>query len=142
MFWAEAKLSLPGAARALNETTLLAVPPGVVTRIGPVVTPFGAVALICVGEAMLKEAAASPLNVTAVAPPKPVPVMMIEEPPLPLVGVKPPMVGAAMMELLNEPGSLERTKTPLMKDAGVTNWPGSVGSVVVLWEMPAKIVLP
>jgi len=52
----------------------VAVPPGVVTLIGPVVAPAGTVAVICVFESTVKVAALVVLNITAVAPKKPVPV--------------------------------------------------------------------
>lgn len=86
--WAAAKLSLAGALRAVKEPALVAVPPGVVTRRGPVATPAGAVAIICVAELTLKDAAFKALKVTAVAPLKPVPLMVTTVPALPLGGVK------------------------------------------------------
>jgi hypothetical protein len=58
---------------------LVAVPPGVVTVMGPVVAPAGTVAVICVFEFTVKLAEV-PLNVTAVAPVKPVPVIATEVP--------------------------------------------------------------
>src|SRR6266567_571653 len=96
MICAEAKLSLLGAARAVNELPLTAVPPGVVTRMGPVVTPAGAAATICVTEPTLKDPALRPLNVTAVASLNLVPVMVTVVPALPLEGLKPVIVGAGI----------------------------------------------
>src|SRR2546422_2412708 len=71
---------------------LLAVPPGLVTLIGPVVAPVGTVAAIVVAEPTVKPALA-PLNSTAVAPVKLVPLMVTLVPTGPLVGVKLEIVG-------------------------------------------------
>jgi hypothetical protein len=73
---------------------LVPVPPGVVTEIGPVVAPLGTVAVICVAELTVYDVAATPLNLTAVAPVKFVPVMTTDVPTGPLVGVKLVIVGA------------------------------------------------
>jgi len=54
---------------------LVAVPPGVVTRSGPVVAPVGTVAWIAVAEVTAK-IELTPLNVTAVAPVKFVPLIV------------------------------------------------------------------
>lgn len=54
---------------------LVAVPPGAVTEIGPVVAPDGTVAVICVALTTVK-VAETPLKFTAVAPVKLVPVMV------------------------------------------------------------------
>jgi hypothetical protein len=77
-----------------------AVPPGVVTRIKPVVEPDATVAVICVALFMVKDVAAVLLKDTAVAPVKLVPVMVTEVPTGPLVGVKLVMVGAATGTIL------------------------------------------
>lgn len=98
--WAGAKLSLLGALSAVKEAPLVAVPPGVVTRTGPVVTPEAAVAMICVAELTLKDAAFKALKVTAVAPLKPVPLMVTTVPALPLAGVKLVMLGTPTTEKL------------------------------------------
>jgi hypothetical protein len=55
---------------------LVAVPPGVMTLIGPVVAPVGTVALIRVGEFTVKVVAATLLNVTEVVV-KPVPLKFV-----------------------------------------------------------------
>ena len=49
---------------------LVAVPPGVVTAMGPVVAPAGTVAVISDWLSTLKIVAAMPLKVTSVAPVK------------------------------------------------------------------------
>jgi len=64
---------------------LVAVPPGVVTLMGPVVAFAGTVAVICVLLFTVKVAEA-PLNLTAVAPVKVVPVTVTLVPGAPLVG--------------------------------------------------------
>ena len=79
------------------------VPLGDVTAIGPVVAPLGTVALICVPEST-ENAAAVPLNVTAVAPVKLVPLIVTLVPTGPLVGVKPLIEGLVDGAVL-QPGS-------------------------------------
>ena len=71
----------------------MAVPPGVVTLIGPVVAPLGTVAEIEVEE-FTEKLALVPLNVTDEAPVKFVPLIVTVNPTCPLVGVKLVMVGA------------------------------------------------
>src|SRR5438552_2324842 len=73
---------------------LVAAPPGVVTLSGPVVAPVGTISRIVVAEATVKGAAPVPLNVTAVAPVKFVPLIVTMVPTGPLVGVKLVIVGA------------------------------------------------
>src|SRR5438046_5154850 len=74
---------------------LLAVPPGVVTLIGPLVAPAGTVAVIAVAELTVKLALV-PLNSTAEAPVKLVPLMVTLVPTGPLPGVKLVIVGGLM----------------------------------------------
>src|SRR5205814_10567765 len=74
---------------------LLAVPPGVVTLIGPLVAPAGTVAVIAVAELTVKLALV-PLNSTAEAPVKLVPLMVTLVPTGPLPGVKLEIVGGLM----------------------------------------------
>ena len=64
---------------------LVAVPPGVVTLMGPVVAFAGTVAVICV-LLLTVNAAATPLNLTAVAPVNAGPVIVTCVPGAPLVG--------------------------------------------------------
>ena len=71
---------------------LVAVPPGVVTAIGPLVAPEGTVAVICVAELTVKVAAV-PLNVTALAPLSAVPVIVTVAPTAPFGGAKLEIVG-------------------------------------------------
>ena len=77
----------------MKSVALVAVPPGVVTAIGPVVAPVGTVAVIWVSEFTVNVVAAMPPNVTALAPVKPVPVITTEVPTAPLVGLNDVMVG-------------------------------------------------
>jgi hypothetical protein len=75
---------------------LVAVPPGVVTVIFPLVAPLGTVVMILVPDPFTeKELAATPPNVTAVAPVKPVPLIVTEVPTGPLDGENEEIVGAA-----------------------------------------------
>lgn len=76
-----------------NDRELVAVPAGVVTAIGPVLALLGTVALIDVSEVTEDVAAATPLNVTEVAPVKCVPVIVTAVPTGPLVGVNDEIVG-------------------------------------------------
>jgi len=70
-----AKLVIVGGLTTVNELLLVAVPPGVVTLSGPVVAPAGTVAWIAVSEVTAK-LAPRPLNATAVAPVKLVPLIV------------------------------------------------------------------
>jgi hypothetical protein len=82
---------------------LVAVPPGVVTAIGPVLAPLGTVAVSCVDEFPVNFAFV-PLNVTAVAPLKFVPVIVTDAPAVPFAGEKDEIVGAAMEPDPGRPG--------------------------------------
>src|SRR5438034_1248624 len=81
---------------------LVAVPPGVVTLMGPVVAPLGTVAEIEVEE-VTEKLALVPLKVTAVAPVKFVPLIVTVNPTCPLVGVKLVIVGG-LATTVNELG--------------------------------------
>ena len=90
------KLVIVGAlAVTTKPLALVAVPPGVVTRIRPVVAPAGTSARIEVAESTMKPALTA-LKVTAVTPTKPVPLIVTIVPTGPLAGVKPVMLGAAL----------------------------------------------
>jgi hypothetical protein len=74
---------------------LVAVPAGVVTLILPVVAPDGTFVSIRVPWALtVNDAAATPLNRTAVAPANPLPLMRTEVPTGPLLGENEEIVGA------------------------------------------------
>src|SRR5574337_2177698 len=70
----------------------VAVPPGVVTRIRPVVAPFGTVAVTSVADSTVNTAA-TPSNVTALAPVRCVPVIVTTLPGGPIIGATVVMVG-------------------------------------------------
>jgi hypothetical protein len=76
----------------MKSVLLVAVPPGVVTRIRPEVALAGTVAVICVAEFTVNVAARL-LNVTAVAPVKFVPVIVTTVPGGPAVGANEVIVG-------------------------------------------------
>src|SRR5882672_1999574 len=86
------KLVIVGELITVKLPALVAVPPGVVTLIVPVVAPAGTVAWIEVAELTVKLALA-PLNATAVVPVKLVPLMVTLVPTGPLAGVKLVIVG-------------------------------------------------
>jgi hypothetical protein len=89
-----AKLVIVGGSTTVNALLLIAVPPAVVTLIGPVVTPAGTVARIAVAEVTVK-LALTELKVTEVAPVKFVPLMVTLVPTGPLVGAKLVIVGGS-----------------------------------------------
>src|SRR5690242_12080561 len=68
-----AVMGVPARVVTVNDAVLAPVPAGVVTAIGPVVAPVGTVAVIGVAE-LTVNVAGLPLEVTAVAPVKPLPV--------------------------------------------------------------------
>src|SRR5918995_578289 len=82
----------PCGSPTTKSMAVVAVPPGVVTRIGPVVAVAGTVAVICVSE-LKTNVADTPLKVTEVAPVNPVPVMTTVVPTGPLVGLNDVIVG-------------------------------------------------
>jgi hypothetical protein len=86
------KLAIVGGLITVKLDALVAVPPTVVTLIGPVVAPAGTAVEIVVAE-VTENAAAVPLNATAVAPVKSVPVTVTLVPAGPLVGVNPEIDG-------------------------------------------------
>jgi len=88
------KLVICGGTRKVP--TLEAAPAGLVTLILPVVALEGTVAVIWVGELIVK-VAVQVLNVTALAVSKLVPVMTTEVPGMPLPGLKPVTVGRKIM---------------------------------------------
>jgi hypothetical protein len=71
---------------------LVAVPPGVVTEIGPLLAPTGTVAAIWPDELTVNDAPV-PLKETAVAPFRLLPLIVIDVPTTPAVGLKPVIVG-------------------------------------------------
>jgi len=88
------KLVIVGGTTTVNAFAEVAVPPAVVTEIFPLVVPLATVAVICVA-LFTANVAALPLNATAVAPVKFVPVITTEVPTTPDAGAKLAIVGAA-----------------------------------------------
>jgi hypothetical protein len=86
------KLEIVGGETTMKAFALVAEAPGVVTERGPVVAPAGTVAVIWVDESTVNVVALVPLNVTAVAPVKFIPVMTTLVPTGPLAGLNPVMV--------------------------------------------------
>src|SRR5436190_2076180 len=102
---------------------LLAVPSEVVTLIGPLVAPAGTVAVIAVAEPTVKLELV-PLNSTALAPVKLVPLIVTLAPTGPLPGVKLVMVGGLALETvmvtLAVTGTLPLTVDPSAEAVVVT----------------------
>ena len=100
---------------------LVAVPPAVVTVTGPLLAPAGTVAVIRVAELTLN-GAATPLNATAVAPLKLVPVTVTDIPTPPLDGLNVVIVGAAttvkLVALVAVPPAVVTVTGPLLAPAG------------------------
>jgi hypothetical protein len=81
-----ANMSFGGAVGTVKLELLVAVPPGVVTEIVPLVAPPGTDATICVAELTVNDAASAPLKLTDVAPVRFVPVIVTTVPATPDVG--------------------------------------------------------
>src|SRR5207302_9053098 len=94
------KLVIVGGLTTVNEPALMAVPPAVVTLSVPEVAPAGTVARMVVSEVTVKVALV-PLNATALAPVKLVPLMVTLVPTGPLLGEKLVIVGG--LTTVNEP---------------------------------------
>ena len=95
-----------------------------VTLIGPLVAPDGTVAESEVAFVTVKLPAAIPLNLTAVTPVNPAPVMVTFVPTPPLVGVKLVTVGAATTVkvplLVAVPPAVVTLSFPVVTPAGAT----------------------
>src|SRR5207244_2799580 len=119
------KLVIAGGLITVKLPGLVAVPPGVVTLIVPVVGPAGTVAWIEVAELTVK-LALTPLNATAVAPVKVVPLMVTLVPTGPLAGVKPVIVGGLITvklpELVAVPPGVVTLIVPVVAPAGTVAW--------------------
>ena len=89
-----------GGYLTVNDPALWPVPAAVVTLIRPVVAPAGTVALICADDTTVKLAEV-PLNLTDVAPLKPLPLMVTVVPTGPLAGEKDEITGGLVTE--NDP---------------------------------------
>ena len=85
-----------GPTTTVKTAELVAVPPGVVTTIFPVIAPVGTVAVTCVSEFTVKVVAATPPKVTLLVWVNPVPVITTAVPTGPLVGLNPDTVGTTL----------------------------------------------
>src|SRR5882762_5552727 len=131
------KLVMVGGLTNVKLPVLLAVPPAVVTLIGPVVAPAGTVAVIAVAEFTVKLALV-PLNRTAVAPVKFVPLIVTVVPTGPLLGVKLAIVGGLITvklpALLAVPAEVVTLISPLEAPAGTV-------AVIAVAEFTVKLAL-
>ena len=118
-----------GAATIVKELALAAVPPGVVTMIGPVVAFAGTVAVICEGDLTLNEAL-TPLKVTSVVPERFVPLMVTDVPVVPRVGVKLEIVGVDPVVTVNGDALVA---VPLGVVTAIDPVVAPVGTVAVIW---------
>ena len=110
----------------VNLPALVAVPPGVVTLIDPVVADAGTVAWIVVDEITVY-VALTPLNLTELAPLKLVPLIWTLVPTGPLGGAKLLIVGGGtvtvkLLALLVVPPGVVTLIGPLVADAGTVAW--------------------
>jgi hypothetical protein len=127
---------------------LVAVPLGVVTRIGPVVAPVGTVTVILVPAPFtVKPGAFTLLNETAVAPVKLVPLIWTEVPTGPLVGLNDVIVGAPVVvtvkfvELVAVPSGLATAIGPVVAPAGTVVVIFCALSIVNVADVPLKVTL-
>ncbi len=118
-----ARVVMVGAGgMTVKEVLLVAVPPGVVTVRVPVVAPAGTVVVIDVAETTVKVGCAVPLNFTALALVKLVPVIVTAAPTRPLGGLKDVIVGAGMtvkgVVLVPGPPAVVTVMLPVVAPAG------------------------
>jgi hypothetical protein len=131
-----------GGVDTVKLLALVAVPPGVVTLIGPVVAPAGTVAWIAVAEFVAKPAL-TPLKVTAVTPVKFVPLIATIVPTGPLVGVKPVIVGGLttvkLPALVAVPPGVVTLIAPVVAPAGTVAWIAVAEPTTKLALTPLKV---
>lgn len=111
---------LKGADVIVKLVALVAVPSSVVTVMGPVLAPAGTV-VVTVPELLTVNVAGCPLNETAVAPVKFVPVIVTPVPLTPLGGVKEVMAGVTVKRVVVTTGPLPGVVTvmgPVVAPAG------------------------
>lgn len=111
-----------GGSVTVNEVVLVAVPPVLVTVIGPLDAPEGTTKLICVALTTVKLTDRL-LSVTEEVPEKFVPVTVTVTPGQPLSGLNPEIVGGGMMtvkeeELATVPPDAVTLIGPLVEPAG------------------------
>ena len=121
----------------VNVPELVAVPPGVVTLIFPVVAPEGSVAVILLEELTVK-VALTPLNFTEVAPLRFEPLIVTEAPTGPLVGENPEIFGTPVTvnvpELVAVPPGVVTLIFPVVAPEGTV-------AVILLEELTVKVAL-
>jgi hypothetical protein len=102
-----------------NGDALVAVPPGVVTVIAPLLALAGTVSLSCVGDST-ENPAVTPFTFTDETPPNPVPSTVTVAPAAALPGAKPVIVGTALkvVELVAVPPAVVTETTPLVAVSG------------------------
>jgi len=127
---------VPGTVKA---ALLVAVPPGPVTLIGPVVAPFGTVAVIFVSEFTLKCADVR-LNFTEDAPVKFVPLIVTEVPGAPLVGENDVMVGAGGDVLTVKTVALAAVPDGVVTEIAPDCVPLGTVAVIFVSEFTVKVV--
>jgi hypothetical protein len=127
---------------------LVAVPLGVVTRIGPVVAPVGTATVIFVPAPFtVKPGALTLLNETAVTPVKLVPLIVTDVPTGPLVGLNDVIVGAPapvtvkFVELVAVPSGLVTAIGPVVAPAGTVAVIFCGLSIVNVTDVPLKVTL-
>jgi hypothetical protein len=104
-----------------NNASLAAVPPEVVTVIGPVAALLGTVSLNCVRDGT-ENPAQTPFTFTELTPPKPVPSTVTTEPAAALPGEKPVIVGGTfkLAALVAVPPAVVTETCPLAAAAGTS----------------------
>ena len=113
------------AAETVKLEALVADPLEVTTVIGPVEAPCGTIAVTCASELTVNWAD-SPLNLTAVVPANPLPVITTDVPGGPLVGLKdaiaghPTVVTVKFEELVAVPSDVVREMGPVLAPDGTT----------------------
>ena len=109
------KLVIAGTS-TMKEVAKIAVPPDVVTEIRPEVAPAGTVAVMRFSFTTVKLLTLVVLNLTAVAPVKPVPVKVTTSPVKPLADVKELMTGSTlkMAALVAVPLGVVKLKVPVV----------------------------
>jgi hypothetical protein len=127
---------------------LMAVPLGVVTRIGPVVAPVGTATVILVPAPFTAKPGAFTLsNETAVAPVKLVPLILTDAPTGPLVGLNDVIVGAPapvtvkFVELVAVPSGLATAIGPVVAPVGTVAVILCALSIVNVADVPLKLTL-
>jgi Protein of unknown function (DUF541) len=127
---------------------LVAVPLGVVTRIGPVVAPVGTATVILVPAPFTAKPGAFTLsNETDVAPVKLVPLILTDVPTGPLVGLNDVIVGAPapvtvkFVELVAVPSRLVTAIGPVVAPAGTVAVILCALSIVNVADVPLKLTL-